>query len=451
MRNSVQGWKAFRRWALSLALLLLIGALAAVVLAEDEADWPGTTPEDLSQSLQNRAWQPSMAASDTGRMVVAWSDAPLDPDVRDIYAVDSSDYGHTWSEPQLVAQSSDKLLLPGTAIIGDRCFVSWSRQTSSSQGVVFYVYEKELGTAEEREVPGSYGEWPSWPRLAQDGGKLHMVFHGREYEPDILYTSRELTADWLTATVIYTHTSVGGAFYPTMAVEPGGDTIHVVWEERASGRERAILYMEGDASGSTLSWSPAVTLSTGITLSVWPSVVADSDGNVYVAWGEQVEEVVEDIVVDVDHYVRFSRRDAGSGVDDWSEPERVDSEPVKVNELIPTAVTLSTALLEQDGGVRLCVAWHGFREGDVETDEEVLLSCSTDQGETWSVPQNMSRTSGDESNSIWPVITFDGADDLHSVWQERAGVDSDIRYDYQIYHTRRLERKIYLPLVIRGG
>jgi hypothetical protein len=433
-----RSWMNLSRQVLRVALLVLVGGLATVALAADEVDWPGTTPEDLSQSPLNRAWQPSIAAGDTGTVVVAWSDERTE-NVRDIYAVDSSDNGRTWSDVHWIAASGDNLLLPGTAVVGDRCFISWSKQT----GYIFNVYERELGTGVTRQVPGSLGHWSPWPRLEQDGDKLHIVFHGGGYAPDILYATRFLTSSqWLTATTLYTHTGAIGSFYPALAIEPGGDTLHVVWEERARNLERSILYMEGDASGPTVSWSPPVTLSTGITLSVWPSVVADSGGEVYVVWGEQVN--TGDVEDREHYYVRFIHRESGGT---WSQPERIDSEPVEVNQSVPTAVTLSMALLEDDGHVRVCVAWHGFREGDVA--EEVLLSCSTDQGQTWSACSNMSRTSGAEATSIWPAIAFDGAGELHGVWQERAG--TFIKSDYQIYHTRHLDHRTYLPLVLRRG
>ena len=436
-------WKRINSWKAALALVLLVSGLTTVALAADELEWPGTTPENISASVWDRAWQPSMAAGDTGRMVVAWSDESVDHD-RNISAVDSSDNGRSWSSPQVVAEDADRpLLLPGTAVAEGRSFVSWSRQSSSPGGYVFHVYETELGTGVERQVPGSLGyDWPSWPRLAEDGNQLHMVFHGADHAPNILYTSRFLTdTDWLTAAVVYTHTGAIGSFYPALAVEPGEDKLHLVWEERAGNLDRKVLYMEGDASGPTVNWSPAVTLSTGITLSVWPSVVASSAGDVYVVWGEQVGT---GDVADREHYVRFSHRDS-SGV--WSTPKRIDAEPVQVNHLIPTAVTLSMALLEDDGHVRFCVAWHGFRQGDNDAAEEVVVSCSTNQGATWTSPQNMSRTSGSEATSIVPAIVFDGADELHGVWQERAG--GDAVFDYQIYHTRRLDKRVYLPLMMR--
>jgi hypothetical protein len=450
MRMLVRKWKTVWRSALGLALLTLVGGLGTVILAADTVDWPGTSPENLSHSPLNRTRFPSIATSESGKMVVVWSDVSSIEGEREIWAVISSDDGRTWPDPpNQVAFSFDKdLQWPGSAIVGDRCFVSWSEETVVGNVYEFRAYETEIGSGTKRSVPGSLGYWDAWPRLYQDDEKLYMVVHGggsvNDRPPNILYATRYLTASqWTTATVVYTHTgALGGSFYPSLAIEPGGDTLHLVWEERLNSDERSIFYMEGDATGPTVSWSPAVTLSTGITLSVWPSVETDSGGNVYVAWGEQVEETVKY----TEHYIRFRRWDG----DGWTTSKRIDPNPVRVNEQVPTAVTLSTALVEEDGYVRFCVAWHGFREGDTQADEEILLSCSSDQGATWTPVRNMSRTPGDESNSIFPSITFDRAGDLHGVWQERV-VGGDIGSDYQIYHTRRLDKSIYLPLVLKGS
>lgn len=446
MRNWIR--LAYWRWVWLVPLLAALSVIG-VSAASMDPDWHGTEPENLSSSALDLARQPVIAGSSSGQMVAAWSDQRSEGLDRNIYVVLSDDNGSTWSgTPEEVARTADSSLLPDTLIDGDQVFVSWVEGNPPAA-----VYEAERtgnGTWEKRSIPSAVTPSAMWPRLASGAGKLHMVFNaGSGNQPDILYAARSLNATaWPTATVVYTHTGTG-SWYPKLAIGPDEDTLHLVWEERASLDVRAILYMSGTVNVADVSWTSPITLSTGITLSVWPDIVADSDGNLHVAWGEQVGTGA---VEAREQYVRYARYDAAVGA--WSlKAEPVDPNPVKVNELRPTDITPRLALLEEsqaDGDVQttVCVAWHGFREGvQTEPAEEVLLSCSEDGGQSWPSPRNVSRSPGEDMISIGPSIVFDMWGNLHMVWEEHVG--DSVVHNYEIYHSQGLSR-IYLPFVMRN-
>ena len=128
--------------------------------------------------------------------------------------------------------------------------------------------------------------------------------------------------------------------------------------------------------------------------------------------------------------------------------EPIDPDPVKVNELRPTDIAPRLTLLERDDRVRVCVVWHGFREsGSAEPAEEVLLSCSQDEGRSWPPPQNVSRSPGQDEISIAPSIAFDAWGRLHSVWEEHVG--DSVVHDYEVYYVHAFN-KVFLPLVVRN-
>ncbi len=398
-----------------------------------DPDWDGIEPENISNSGPDKARQPVIAADPSGRLVIVWSDQRSEGTQRNIYAVLSDDNGHTWSAtPEAVAETEDDSLLPDALVVGDRIFVAWV--DGNPPTAVYEAERTETGNWEARHIPSPVPLSAMRPRLAAGGGRLHVVFNaGGGNQPDILYAARPLTATaWPTATVVYTHTGTG-SWYPVLAAGPDEDTLHMVWEERAASDIRAIMYMSGTVNGADVNWTSPLTLSTGITLSVWPSIVADSSENLHVTWGKQIGTGG---VEQREQYVHYARYDAASGC--WSiGGEPIDLDSVKVNEFRPTDITPSLALLERDDQVTVCVVWHGFRAGEqVEPAEEVLLSCSRDGGLSWPSPQNVSRSPGENEISIAPSIAFDAQGRLHSAWEEHVG--SSVVYNYEVYHTYAL-------------
>jgi len=451
-----------RRWRIAaLSLALTIGLLAAAVaVAAADPGWGSTLPTELSGSPADRGQQPALAAGSPGRLVVAWSDCQLgeDPQAPNIYTARSTDGGRTWSAPQVLAQTGtdSESRLPGAVMIGERAFVVWRDQITSTHVVT--IYEAEVGSGELHSVSlpflsANYAA--TWPSLAASGDdRLHLAFNaGDETYPDILYASRWLTeATWPMAQVVYTDSAENSSWYPALAVDPAGGALHLVWEERPEvgggvvGRG-VIMYMSGTVGSSQVSWSPAITLSGSITHSRYPDIAVDVDGDLHVTWAEVIGPGQ---AYDQDQYVRYLRYDAAAG--SWDTPSvRIDSDAMHVNEKYPTYLAPSIAVQEKGGQTVVCVAWHGFRqEGDVE---EVLLSCSEDGGQTWPAPQNVSRSPGtrpqDTDLSINPAIAFEpGEQTLRVVWEEHNGstVPDPVS---EIYYALELDHQLFLPLVMK--
>jgi hypothetical protein len=451
----VGGWTPVRWLSPLLLALAMGGVVAGAVVAQtnpDWIDWDGTSPASISGDAEAfRAWQPAIAAGPPGRMMTAWSDVSQSAGAkRDIHLVLSADNGRTWSTPRAITTALHSAL-PDAIIVGDRHFVAWVDQLVEG-GQMAALYEAEVAetgdvvAVRSIPIPAALQSQSSStrPRLAVSEDRLHVVFNAGD-PSSILYAVRPLTATaWPTATIV-TSTAAFGSWFPSLIVDPDGETLHLVWQDLAPG-ERTVRYMRWNASGTDLcTLSPVTT--TENTQWIHPSIAADSGGNLHVVWGEEVGTGSAD---KLDQYVRYTRYDADSG--SWTPSERVFSEHVKVNADDPRDVSPSLALKEEDGETEICVAWHGFREGSAVLAEEVLLSCSNDDGETWSEPRNMSRSfgydPGETDVSIIPAITFDMMGQLHGVWQERTGLVSLVPY-YEIYHTRGVH-VVFLPLVVRS-
>lgn len=422
--------RSLSRHLAGLAALLLAALAVGIAVAGSSPEWPGTEPENLSNSPNDSAEQPHIASSASEQMVVVWSDERTAGE-RYIYTSLSEDSGRTWSSPQVVSETAYVSRLPHTAFVGERIFVTWV-----TGDITQTLYEKELTTTHQvRIVPSPVKLVQTRPRLAGDSQRLHMIFHAGSNEPDIYYTSRPLTdTSWPTATIIHTHTAVG-AWNPSLAIGSDEKTLHAVWEERDLGGEAEIVYMSGTMDTSTVGWSPPITLSAGITLSRLPDVAVDSAGNVHVVW-EEIESN--------ERYVRYRAYDAASA--SWQPLDNIEDSPIRTNKKSPYYTYSSLALFEEDGSTKVCVVWNGIYDENALA-EEIFISCSENGGE-WSPPSNISRTAGDTEVSSAPQIVFDDQGWAHVVWNERTG--SSGAYDYEIYYARELDRRIFLPLVLRS-
>ena len=426
-----------------LALLLVGGLVAVAAVAASDPDWNGTQPQNMSNSLPNRAWQPVIAAGSAGHMVMAWSDQSTAGSPRNIYVRRSFDGGHIWSTSQVLSATALASALPDAVAMGNRDFVAWVDQEGVG-GENVAIYEAEVGAGPGRLVPSPTELTSTQPRLAIGAGALHVVFHAGS---NVLHAMRLLTATaWPTATCIYTSASTVVSEYPVLAIGPDGKTLHVVWQGYdLMSSKRTIIYKRGTVSGAAVNWTLPYTLAIADIELKYPDIAADSRGNVHVVWGEVVGP---GNLQDRDQYVRYTRYNVATS--QWISPAvRLDNNPIRVNTDNPTYTAPDLALREKGGKVEVCVAWHGFRAGGMSFAEEVLLSCSPDGGQSWKPPQNVSRSPQAEALSLIPSIAFDTAGQLHAVWQEHnQAMGSSVVFDYQVFHSWALSRRL-LPLVGR--
>ncbi len=434
------------RWrSVLIGALLLFGLTSGMVIAA-ASDWPawtGTQPVNLSNSTWDMTWQPVIATGSSGQVVLAWSDYGTTDAARDIYVTLSDNDGYTWStSPWVISATVRDSVLPDALITEERRFVTWV----DLAGGPVALHEAEIagaGTVAVRSIVSPLPLAATQPRLTASAGNLHVVFNAGD-PSRILYAARPLTSTaWPTATVIYTPTTDFqlGSLFPTLALDPDDETLHLAWIDIGMGI-REIRYMRWETDGAytdTLSQEAPVDTSWG-----FPSIAADSLGNLHVVWEE---EVGTESAANRDRYVHYTRYDASSA--NWTSPTvRIYSEPVRVNADDPRNIMPALSVMEEEGEVIVCVAWHGFRAGGSEVGaEEILLSCSQDGGLSWPAsPQNVSRSPEAEEVSIMPSIAFNSSGRLHGAWQER----SQFPY-YEIYYAYSLNNQVFLPLVVRSG
>jgi len=425
-------------WPVILLLIALGASSAFAGVATSDPDWSGSPPQNISHSDLDRARQPDIDVDSSGEAVIVWSDETA-ADGRDIRF--ASGTGGVWSASQVVSDTAAGSLFPYVLAVGDRHFVAWVDGLSPQDRELF---EAEIGAGETRAVPSPAAPELLQPCLAASTDRLHVVFGASNVGvPDLYHSSRPLGGGaWEQAQIIHTSPIFFESADPALAADPAGNKLHLVWENKSS-QSSSIMYMSGMVSGATVSWSSAITLSTGITFSIRPDIAVASNGDIHVTWGETIAGDYNE------QYVRYIRYDADGGT--WGVSSvRIDPNPVRVNEDSPTYISPAIAVWEHGDETKVCIAWHGFRDSDPGA-EEILARCSSDGGSTWpSSTENVSRSTTEAGweVSIRPLVAFDVQGALHVVWQERAG--SDLTTDYEVYYSASWER-IFLPLVLRNN
>ncbi|MGC8959182.1 MAG: hypothetical protein ACP5OO_05270, partial [Chloroflexia bacterium] len=306
---------------------------------------------------------------------------------------------------------------------------------------------------------GREGEWPAWewagphdnpgytkPAIALGSdGTVHLVWAGGGGPPyDIYYAYKPVGGSW--STPVNISNMAGNTVYPTIALDSQG-TIWVAWQTSLSETDTAIYARAKPASGDwgTIylvspsnkndqnpslaigkgdvphlvwrnddyspnweilyskfeggSWTSPLNLSSNSTDSYFPRIAADSAGNVFVVWEDNIDggEVFQTV---------FRRWDGSQ----WLPYKRVSYSPVKA--LWPA--------LHADG-CNLYAVWTDFRDGQTET----YFSHSTDCGSTWLGDENVSRNS---SASYYPDVVAQPGGYSHIVWEDMAPGQLDILY-----------------------
>jgi hypothetical protein len=410
--------------------LLAAGGEALVVWAGFEG-WHGTLPRNLSQS--HTATYPAVALSGEGRPWAIWTDDRTDDtDPKDVYYAVGEVGGFQWAAPERVAPADEYAHSATLVVSGTTAWVSWAE---GFDGGLFHAVVTPSDT-ETMTVPTDHPREAAGLAQVRADDWLYLAFHGAAGsldKADILLTWRSIgSTAWPAATVVHTST-LNGAYYPDLAVgvEETTHTLYLVWEERVPQQKSSIQYRQGVRTAGGIAWTVPVTLSVGITRAVLPSIGLATDGDLHVVWGEEVAET--------SRRVYYIRRDAGAEV--WTPATLITPDPVQVNVLNPTVVEPALAIGPEPDTV--CVAWHGCQSSPCV--EEVWLSCSDDDGESWFTPTNISRSP--DTFSLFPAAAFDPAGNLHILWQESEG---DSTKDYAIFHARSLPNTTYLPVVMRG-
>lgn len=224
------------------------------------------------------------------------------------------------------------------------------------------------------------------PALAVDpGGVIHVVWHDNSPGTfEILYSrSPDGGATFAQPVAI---SGPGEAQVPVIAVDQDG-VIYVAWEGEASGR-RAIFFSRSPDGGAT--FAPPASLSERRGDSKLPAIAAHGKGVVYLAWQDSAGP---------GRQILFRRSTDGGKAFDAPLP------------LAPHAVGTRAPTIGVEGEKAVVVVWQGTVQGK----PGMVLARSTDGGRTFFAPRLS--VSGIRERHAPAVATAEG--EIYLVWRDR--------------------------------
>lgn len=345
----------------------------------------------------------------------------------DPYYVGSSNDGGSWSAPaptNLQNPSADDTYAPLDMTVdssGGLHFV-WAEKTgvSPDQYTLYYSYNASITQTITQTT-----QMVVQPDIAVVGNStVHVAWS--QNNRDIYYNTKSVGGTWENAKQVKLFSSVPAfAQYPDVVADSSGQ-VHVAWVEELGSASGTILYQRRSAAGA---WLPSpITVSSG---NLHMPVLAVRDGTiVYAVWSEYTDPS------DPVQYVRFA--ESVDGGDSWPSSERI-SGGFYVNGAISTFLVSAIAL---DSNGKVHVAWSGTdAQGG---DETVYYRNGVKQGASWSwsSPDTVSQS----GNNITASITVSG-DYIHLIWAHKPSQGTL----YDVYYSRAGTRLgVYLPIILKS-
>jgi len=291
--------------------------------------------ELVSKNHADHAFNPDIATGSGGRQFVAWVETvPNTANRRLFFSQRAAGYGQSWATPALVTEIALEggwysMPCPSLACGGsDWVHLVWSVDRSDSAGGIFYrKYNSQTNTWEPATQVVT-GQTRGCPRLVADtNDNLHLVWarnDGVYYRP----FDKNLNA-WLEA--LRLSQTADTKWAPGIAVS-GNGSVHVAWVA-GDGSWQSALYYRSRSPG--VPWSEVQSLATAkpapnctpdrdkdYPASINPSLAAEKDGTVHLAWTQRICRRISVNNVPEGHilYKRYSTAAGWTNEEDISGP-----------------------------------------------------------------------------------------------------------------------------------
>ncbi len=425
--------------------------------------------KNLSRTNNHDSGNPIVTADSKGNVYIVWEE--LVPDAnhisREIYFTQSSDYGNTFNNKQSLSSASEKQChimdvdsneAAISAGANNNLYLAWKfswSMPSNGTGIKFFSPED----SECYIVSDIYSDAQN-PKISVDGkGKVHVVWEEyRGGQKDIFYRRSDDSGNSLipkSTPLNISGTTSSDSSEPALSFDgplPGFDgsiNVNVVWVEGNGGTTKTINFSRSENNGNIFVKQEAPISDTGIN-SYCPRMATHNEGNIYIAYKGTHNS---------GNNIYFTRWDSASS--SFSEPQKISdgssspscpeisvgsngviyvawadlgdvwtatsvnsgyefSHPVNVSN---TPGVSSSAKLVTDGNF-INYVW----VEEINASEDIYFSGSRDNGQTFSIPINLSNTPA--SPSTLPSVYADGSKYIYVAWTE--GVEGN----REIYFVR---------------
>ena len=287
----------------------------------------------------------------------------------------------------------------------------WSAYTddgSESDYRVFHSYSEDSGStwSSETEVSdSSITNTNMYPKLDVDGPDVFVTWIGATSSSAVpLFASSDDDGD--TFGTPNQMSSSGNAGYVDVSTDTTNNVV-VSWTERGEDAESfSVKAKSSSNSGSTFNTEITITGAEDITIDANLHSGNDGSGNYYVTWTRQDSSDYYDVMV---------ARSANSGTT-WNSGTEVDGHDEESQRIY------STISIDSGG---LIITWIDLYDGDgSSSDPDIYSSKSTNDGSSWSDPEEVGSEQYYEGDSSAVSLSYSG-DYLYAIYVDSGDADPD--------------------------
>jgi hypothetical protein len=351
-------WARVRKTA-SLVAVARVAVLIAVPMAALAETWSEASDNDLAAAaappprrVADTPWSGNVMVNDdagimyqahpcitvdaTGNAYAVWMDArnggPTDWDIYYSYRP----AGGSW-EPNVRVNDDVGIVNQGWPYMGldahGNAYAVWVDRRSGFYDLdIYFAYRPADGSwSSDVRVDDDSGTARQWePAIAVDSvGNAYAVWEDeRNGISDIYFSYRPLGGSWGTNARVNDDDEAADQWHPSVAVDSGGNA-YAVWADGRGEYDPADIYFSYRPAGGTWGPNERVNDDTGIVIAPSPSIAVDTEGNAYVAWGDDVGGVWSTYFAYRTHDGRWSPNekisdDAGTG---WHDDAKIAVDP----------------------------------------------------------------------------------------------------------------------------